>query len=74
MPSHGRPSSTPPTVCSDPSGAPAQNADVAGEGMPPEWSPLWGVALVLGEIAQRLAQRRVEEHAPVPMSNERTAA
>ncbi len=28
----------------------------------PELSPLWGLTLVLGEIAQRVSRRQVEEH------------
>jgi hypothetical protein len=28
----------------------------------PEFSPLWGLALILGEIAVRIERRRAEEH------------
>ncbi|MDP9473185.1 MAG: hypothetical protein M3Q71_21405 [Chloroflexota bacterium] len=36
------------------------------EALSPEASPLWGLVLVLGEIAERVERRRAEEHAPEP--------
>ncbi len=30
-------------------------------------SPLWGLTLVLAEIAERLERRRAEEHTPDPV-------
>ncbi|MDP9359170.1 MAG: hypothetical protein M3R02_28575 [Chloroflexota bacterium] len=34
------------------------------EALSPEASPLWGLVLVLGEIAERVERRRAEEHTP----------
>ncbi len=42
-------------------GDPASHADPPEETEPPELSPLWGLTLVLGEIAQRVDRRRADE-------------
>jgi hypothetical protein len=40
----------------------ALTADDAPLSPSPESSPLWGLALVLAEIAERVERRRAEEH------------
>ncbi len=39
----------------------------------PTRSPLWPVALILGEIAERLERRRAEEHAVGPVEDQNGA-